>query len=60
MLLAGESTMTHRSWRPLTRLPRVVYVPLKTVIVFALVTFAWLLFRYQVSEVAVYLRRLKP
>jgi D-alanyl-lipoteichoic acid acyltransferase DltB (MBOAT superfamily) len=60
VLLAGESVLAHYDLRPLGRLPRAVYVPVKVLVVFALVTFAWLLFKYQVGEVAVYLRRLSP
>lgn len=60
VLLAGESVMTHRGWRPLARLPRAVYAPLKVAIVFSLVSFSWLLFRYQAADVALYLRGMSP
>ena len=60
VLLATESVMTHHGWRPLARLPGALYAPLKIAIVFGLVTFSWLLFRYQVPEVAVYVRRMSP
>jgi alginate O-acetyltransferase complex protein AlgI len=55
-LMAMESIMSHYRWQPLKRHLGRGYVPIKIAINFSLVTFAWLLFKYSMPEVLVYLR----
>ena len=57
-LLAVESVMAHRNWHPLRRVLGPSYVPVKVVLVFGLVTFSWLLFKYPVPDLVAYMRGL--
>jgi alginate O-acetyltransferase complex protein AlgI len=59
-LLAIESVMRERDWRPMERRCGRLYRPLKLVIVFSLVTFGWLLFKYPMNEFYAYLRGMSP
>jgi D-alanyl-lipoteichoic acid acyltransferase DltB (MBOAT superfamily) len=59
-LLACESVMSHFGWQPLRRTLGPAYTPVKTAIVFGLVTFSWLLFRYPMDQLALVLRGLVP
>lgn len=60
VLLAIESILNHYDWHPLRRLLGRAYVPVKVVIVFGLVTFSWLLFKYQMWDFLDYMRGLIP
>ncbi|HKQ97284.1 MAG TPA: MBOAT family O-acyltransferase [Candidatus Polarisedimenticolia bacterium] len=55
-LLSIESLLSAAGWHPLTRLAGPLYRPIKVVIVFALATFGWLLFRYQIPDFNAYLQ----
>ncbi len=55
-LLAVESVMTHWGWKPLQRILGPTYRPVKVALIFSLVTFSWLLFRYRMPEMAAYLK----
>ena len=55
-LLAIESIMRERDWRPLQRRCGGFYRPLKVAIIFSLVTFGWLLFKYPMRELYVFLK----
>jgi D-alanyl-lipoteichoic acid acyltransferase DltB (MBOAT superfamily) len=59
-LLACESVMSHHGWQPLRRTLGAVYTPVKTALVFGLVTFSWLLFRYPMNQLTLVLRGLVP
>ncbi|HUD72202.1 MAG TPA: MBOAT family O-acyltransferase [Dongiaceae bacterium] len=55
-LLSIESLLSAAGWHPVTRLAGPLYRPVKIAIVFALATFGWILFRYQMFDVVVYLK----
>ncbi len=55
-LLAIESIMAHYEWSPLRVLPAKVYRPVKILLIFSLVAFAWILFRYSLPDVLAYLK----
>jgi D-alanyl-lipoteichoic acid acyltransferase DltB (MBOAT superfamily) len=59
-LLAVESVMAHRNWHPLRSLLGPSYVPVKVVLVFGLVTFSWLLFKYPTPDFLAFLGGLAP
>jgi len=54
-LMACESIMTHYGWQPLRPMLGRAYTPVKTGIVFGLVTFSWLLFRYPMDQLGIVL-----
>jgi alginate O-acetyltransferase complex protein AlgI len=58
VLLSIESVCNHRNWHPLRNRLGGAYVPVKTVIIFGLVTFSWLLFKYQMPDFLAYMRGL--
>jgi alginate O-acetyltransferase complex protein AlgI len=49
-LLSVESIMDHFKWQPLRNSLGRGYAPIKTALIFALVTFGWLLFKYRMNE----------
>ena len=55
-LLSIESLLSAAGWHPLTRIAGPLYRPIKILVVFALATFGWILFRYQMFEVTIYLK----
>ena len=55
-LLSIESLLSAAGWHPLTRLAGPLHRPLKIALVFALATFGWILFRYPLYDVVVYLK----
>jgi len=57
-LLSIESVAAHHGWAPLQRIFGRAYVSAKVAIVFILVSFGWLLFRYPVSEFSIYMKGL--
>jgi len=59
-LMACESIMSHFGWQPLKRVLGPAYIPVKTGIVFGLVTFSWLLFRYPMKQLVIVLGGLVP
>jgi alginate O-acetyltransferase complex protein AlgI len=57
-LLAIESILNHNNWHPLRNRLGLAYVPVKVAIIFSLVTFSWLLFKYQMPDFVAYMRGL--
>jgi len=59
-LLAIESVFKDRGWHPLERLLGAAYAPVKVVLIFGLVTFGWLLFKYPMPDFFAYMGGLIP
>lgn len=57
VLLSIESILSYNNWHPLRRLGP-AYAPVKVAIIFSLVTFSWLLFKYQMPDFLAYMRGL--
>jgi alginate O-acetyltransferase complex protein AlgI len=58
VLLSVESVCNHQNWHPLRNRLGAAYVPVKIVIIFGLVTFSWLLFKYPMPDFLAYMRGL--
>jgi len=59
-LLAAESLMEYKNWHPLRSLTGPAYAPVKVALVFTLITFSWLLFKYDMPDFIAYMRGLIP
>jgi len=60
VILASESIMGARNWQPVKWLCPAAHRPIKIATTFLLVTFSWLLFRYSIPAIPVYMRGLWP
>ena len=60
VLLSLESIFNHNNWHPLRNRLGPAYAPVKVLIIFSLVTFSWLLFKYEVPDFLAYMKGLVP